>query len=124
MQHTLGIGQPLDRGDLLAGQLAHRYTDGGRGLAIYQHQIGAAFTVLAAVFGAIQPQHIAQIPQQRHLRVARVAEILAIDLHIDARGPRDRGDSCPAGCGRGVVLRHRSFLLQYLSAHSRIATSH
>lgn len=72
--------QALDRGDLTAGSGLHRSQAGANSLAILVYRTGAAESHAAAVLGARKAQNIAQIPEQRHLRIAVEGVCSVVDL--------------------------------------------
>jgi hypothetical protein len=77
-------GQPLDGGHFVIGDIFHDGNAGTDRLALNMHGTGAAKSCTATVLGPSQGEFIAQIPHERHLRIAVVTPLLLVyyDFHL------------------------------------------
>src|SRR5262245_47676859 len=79
LDDVLALGmQTLDRDDRLSRRLRHLHHARAHGLALEMHRAGPAQADAAPELGAGHPGMIAQIPKERHRRVAVVAALLPI----------------------------------------------
>src|SRR5882757_1356511 len=75
--------EAFDGHDLLAADVGHRHAAGAHGLAVEMHRAGAAERNAAAEFRAGQSKLVAQIPHQRHRRIAVERALLSVHADID-----------------------------------------
>jgi hypothetical protein len=80
----------LDGDDFLAGRLARRQQATAHWLAIQLHGAGAALRDAAAEFGAGQPNHITQNPQQRH--VVWQIERMTLPVNVKRKHPASKAN--------------------------------
>src|SRR3954471_8803850 len=73
----------LNRSDLRTFHLAHLRGARAHGLAILQHRARAAERHPASKFRSRHSKNVAQIPQQRHLRIAVKTSCLAIHFEMN-----------------------------------------
>jgi len=79
---TMGA-QAFNGHNVLARSAAHQRDTTARGGAVDVHGAGAAESHAAPVLGPGQLQQVAEVPQQRHLRIAIERTLKAIDLALD-----------------------------------------
>src|SRR5262249_55225230 len=73
----------LDGGDRMAYGGADRHYAGSPGNAIQMHRAGAAERDAAAELGAVHPEHVAQDPEQGHVRW----DVDLVRLAVDSQRP-------------------------------------
>src|SRR5262249_30882517 len=94
LRHMACLPSPLDRmvaigaqafngHNILARGAAHDRDTTARGGALHVHGAGAAQPHATPVFGPGELQQVAEVPQQRHLRIAIERTLNAIDLALD-----------------------------------------
>lgn len=77
----------FDGGDARALEIAGKGLAGPHGLPVDQHGAGAAQGLAAAVFGAGQPDDIAEKPQKRHVGIGVKVMALAVDGQLHGASP-------------------------------------
>ena len=112
--------QAFDRDHLLAGGVAERGHAGAHGLAIDMDRAGAAQPGAAAEFRPGEPEFVADVPEQRHVRVAVVLVVDPVDVELDhdVLSSLCTGHASPAAAGArrhprlelGVALYEKSAL--------------
>src|SRR6202047_5235560 len=77
------VRQALDGGDLRQGRHARCDGAGARGPAVEVDGAGAALRHAAAELGALEPQDVAQEPEQGHVAVRVDVVDLAVDVELE-----------------------------------------
>src|SRR3954451_22602359 len=109
--------QPLDRRDLLGPDRAYRHRAGAHRGAVDMHGAGAALRDAAPVFGAGQPDRVAQRPQERRARIDIDLINLAVDIqrnhsrHSRSAAPSAAADTVSSGSTVYVPSSQISMLL-------------
>jgi hypothetical protein len=75
--------EPLDGDDRLAADVRHRDAAGPHRFAVHVHSARAAQRDAAAELRTRQAQFIAQVPHQRHRRIAVERPLLPIHPEVD-----------------------------------------
>src|ERR1700733_368311 len=86
---TLGV-KTLDGGNGLAGDIRHGDDAGAGRLAVKVDSAGPAESDAAAELRSSQAERVAQVPQERHRRIAVEYALLSVHTNIDHRSLRWR----------------------------------